>query len=264
MPAHDVTELVLRWDRQQAAYIAAREERFTTVLDVLAVHFAEIASGRAHGDSGVAPVVVDAACGPGSLAQRVLARFPDVRVIGVDYDPALLAIATASLAGYGDRFIPVDADLASPHWVAELPVRAVSAVVSSTALHWLSPAELAGLYTTLGDLIEPNGLLLNADHLRFAAADRPFLARLAELDDLREQASGHAAGAQTWDAWWDEAKHHPVCLPHLDERARRFADRGPTPDASVAFHCAALTSAGFRETGTVWQRYDDFIVLARR
>ncbi|MET0416762.1 MAG: hypothetical protein ABW022_12165 [Actinoplanes sp.] len=48
------------------------------------------------------------------------------------------------------------------------------------------------------------------------------------------------------------------------ERERRFADRPPQPLSSLEFHLAALRTAGFTETGTVWQYLDDYVVLARR
>ncbi|WP_408914335.1 class I SAM-dependent methyltransferase [Brucella pseudogrignonensis] len=37
--------------------------------------------------------VIDAACGPGSLALRLLERFRRVKVVAVDIDPVLLEIA---------------------------------------------------------------------------------------------------------------------------------------------------------------------------
>ena len=52
-----ISELVRRWDDQQAAYIADREKRFDVILDVLELQYAHTPF-----------TVVDLACGPGSLS----------------------------------------------------------------------------------------------------------------------------------------------------------------------------------------------------
>ena len=251
-----VEQLVERWDDQQAAYVTHREQRFDIMLDVL---------GRTAATQGDAMTVVDLACGPGSLAGRILERFPAVQVIGVDYDPVLLTLADTWLGNrYGDRFTAVDADLARPGWETKLPPGPVHAAVSSTALHWLQPAELVALYATLGDLLPPDGVFLNADHLRYDPRSQPFLTEAAAADDERTQRTARGAGAQTWDEWWADAVALPELGRRLAERERRFADRPPTPHAPLGLHLEALGTAGFAETGTIWRYYDDVVVFARR
>lgn len=51
------------------------------------------------------PVLVDATLGLGGHSELVLQRFPRVVVIGIDRDPAALALASQRLAAFGDRFI---------------------------------------------------------------------------------------------------------------------------------------------------------------
>jgi len=51
------------------------------------------------------PVLVDATLGLGGHAELVLERFGEVRVIGIDRDPAALALAGERLARFGDRFV---------------------------------------------------------------------------------------------------------------------------------------------------------------
>ncbi|RIQ18216.1 class I SAM-dependent methyltransferase [Jiangella rhizosphaerae] len=259
-----VDALVRAWDDQQAAYINHREQRFDIVLDVVARHCATSAD---LGDDGAGLTVLDLACGPGSLSARVLDRLPAARVIGIDYDPVLLAIAAAWVGGrHGDRFTPVDADLAAPGWERRLPADGgpVRAVVSSTALHWLEPAQLVALYGTLGALLPPDAVFLNADHLRYDPRTQPFLTAAAAADDARTQRAAHERGVPTWDEWWAGAVAVPEFGRHLAERERRFADRPPTPHAPLELHLQALATAGFAETGTVWRHYDDVVVLARR
>lgn len=112
-------DLLQRWEHQQAAYIADRENRFRIMLDVLDLQSA-----------GRPAVVVDLACGPGSLAFRVLERFPGARVVGVDHDPALLSLACEAGVRYGERAVFVDGDLTAPAWVEELRAHLDGATVS--------------------------------------------------------------------------------------------------------------------------------------
>lgn len=257
-----IGRLIRNWDDQQAAYITHREQRFEVMLDVIARMCASSSEFEADG-TGL--TVLDLGCGPGSLSQRILDRFPGVRVIGVDYDPVLLAIAHAWLdRHHGLRFTAVDLDLASPGWEAQLPSGPVHVAVSSTALHWLEPAQLVAVYSALGALLPADGVFMNADHLRFDRGTQPFLAEVAAADDDRTQHEAHAQGVQTWDEWWAEAVANDAFGQLHAERTRRFADRPPTPHAPLELHLQALRTADFAETGTIWRYYDDVVVFARR
>lgn len=256
-----IEQLIRSWDSQQAAYITHREARFEIMLDAIAQLLT--ASDR-FGEDGAGITVLDLACGPGSLSQRILDRFAGIRVIGIDYDPVLLTLARTWLGErHGDRFVGVDADLAGI-WRASLPDEPVHVAVSSTALHWLEPAELVALYAGVGELLSPHGLFMNADHLRYDPDSQPFLTGIAAADDARTQNVAHSQGAQTWDEWWAGAVSLPVLGAKQAERARRFADRPPTPHAPLELHLSALRAAGFAETGVLWRHFDDVVVLARR
>ncbi|WP_331272446.1 class I SAM-dependent methyltransferase [Motilibacter aurantiacus] len=245
--------MLRRWDDQQAAYISRREERFAIMLDVVE------ATVPADG------LVLDLACGPGSISARVARRFPRMRCLGVDYDPALLTLARAWAGeeGHDDRVRFADADLVDPSWLSVLQGEAPHAVLSSTALHWLPGAVLARLYSDLGGILEQESVFLNADHLR-APTGRELFTALAAADDERTQATAHARGVDTWDDWFRGLADDPEYATALAERESRFADRPRNPDLSLGFHVEALRVAGFREAGPVWQHFDDYVVLARR
>ena len=242
-------ELLSDWDEQQAAYVAYREDRFTVMLDLLRLQLGESFT------------VLDLACGPGAISERVLTAFPGATTVAVDYDPVLLRIARGVLARHGDRARVLDADLIATGWAEQ--VGPVDAVLSSTALHWLSPAQLLDVYGTAAGLLRPGGLLLNADHLRFD--DRsPTLRELSARHDERTQEAGFAAGAKNYGEWYAEAARHPELAALDPVREKRFADKPPQPDAPLEFHLAALRAAGFAEVGTAWQYLDDYVVFARR
>ena len=239
------------WDRQQASYINRREDRFAVMLDALAEAVPDDA------------LVVDLACGPGSISDRVLRRFPRMKCVAVDYDPMLLELGRLALAEHGDRVTFREADLWDPTWIEALGGRRPHAVLSSTALHWLPADVLSRVYRDVGEQLHPGGVLMNADHLR-QLEGRPLFEELSRRDDAATQARDQASGALTWDTWFSRIADHPHFAPLCSERERRFANRPPNPDLSVVFHVAAMRAAQFREAGPIWQHLDDFVILAQR
>jgi len=86
-PEIDWAEWLKRWDAQQEGYVPEREACFTAMFDALA----ELLPASF--------VALDLACGPGSISQRLLARFPDAQAIAVDIDPVMLAVGRGALTG---------------------------------------------------------------------------------------------------------------------------------------------------------------------
>lgn len=239
-----------RWDRQQEGYVADREERFAVIADVV--------EAIAERD---APLVVDAGCGPGSLAARLSGRMPGATVVGVDSDPVLLALAGAA---YGDRpgLRFVDADLRQSDWDEALGLdRPVDAVVSTTALHWLYREELSRAYKDFAALLRPGGVYVDGDHM-YAGPELPVLDRLQRVVRAgREQRVG-VQPDDDWERWWDA-----VTADH--ELAEPVAVRGERPLAHnhgggvwYAERVELLHAAGFGEVGTVWQSGDDRVLVA--
>jgi SAM-dependent methyltransferase len=237
-----------RWDRQQEVYMPDREDRFAALIDAV-----EASAGRSD------PLVLDLGCGPGSLAVRLLARLPEATVVAVDADPVTLALGRAAHADRpGLRFVSLD--LRAAGWPAQLglaPSRLADAVVSTTALHWLSGAELRGLYATLAGLLRPGGAFLDGDHFREDEAVNPVLARLdrvlEEREAQRRYPDGHAGRAEDWEQWWQSVAADPALAEAAAERAQGHVHHG-SEGSQLAVHVDALRAAGFAEVGTLWQR----------
>lgn len=250
----DWASWLARWDRQQEGYVPDREERFAAMFDLLgALLPSEF-------------VALDLGCGPGSLSARLLGRFPSARVVGVDFDPAMVALGRGALGTMSGRLRWVEADLDDAGWVRALGNVQVDAVLSSTALHWLHPEPLARTYHDSHELLRSGGVLINADHFAFGAAE-PTLRRVSEEQLAREWSDDAfaAGGIETAEQWWDAFGREPEALDLI--RARRHAFEGKAhqeapPDYDA--HVSALRAAGFDEVGTVWQRGMNRVLVAVR
>ena len=232
-----------RWDRQQEVYMPDREERFTALIDAV-----EAGTGRPD------PLVLDLGCGPGSLAVRLLARLPEATVVAVDADPVTLALGRSGYAAVsGLRF--ADLDLRATGWSSRLGLEAgrpVDAVVSTTALHWLSAAELRELYVTLAGLLRPGGLFLDGDHLHVDETANPVLGRLERALEEREAGrrypDGHAGRAENWDEWWQAAAADPALAEAAAERSRGLVHHS-NEGARLAAHTERAPRGGVRRGG---------------
>jgi SAM-dependent methyltransferase len=244
-----------RWDRQQEGYIADREERFAVIADVVAA-----ASDRPD------PLVVDLGAGPGSLSVRLLDRLPRATVVGVDADPLLLGLAQAAYGERG-RLRLVQTDLRAAGWVTALGLeRAADAVVSTTALHWLTPAELGDLYRSCAQVLRPGGVLVNGDHLG-EGPERPRLDALVRQigrDRAARALSAGWAAAESWEHWWAAIAAAPEVATLRADHGGRPVEHSVPVDATIADHVRLLHEAGFAEAGPVWQHGDDRVVVGIR
>ncbi len=251
---HDIDWLawLQRWDRQQAGYLPSREERFAVMLDALDVLLP------------ASFLALDLACGPGSLSQRSLTRFPAARCLAVDLDPVLLTLGRKALGNMDGRLLWIEADIRDPAWLSRLDVTQVDAVLTTTALHWLRPEALLPLYQQLATLIRPGGLFLNGDHLRFPP-QQPSLQVLAEHVSRRQEQALIQQGGETWAQWWEALAQEPALAEAFAERERRlhWRDHGEVWQ-TLDVHEAALRNAGFRQVGVCWQQLDNRVLLAVR
>jgi SAM-dependent methyltransferase len=242
------TRWLQRWDTQQERYVPDREERFRVVIDVV---------GAATG--GGAANVVDLGCGPGSLSRRLADALPEVRVVGVDADPLLLGLGRANT---DSRVRLIEADLTNPGWpdATGLP-GPWDAAVSSTALHWLTPADLGQLYRTLAENLRPGGVFVNADNM---GVGQP---RLDELGTAVRHARTRRVGTEEnedWRSWWQALQQDDELAPLLDARSAAMIAHSSENDLTVWQHAELLRQAGFAEAGPVWQFGDDHVLVAVR
>jgi SAM-dependent methyltransferase len=252
----DWRQLQQDWDVQQETYMPDREARFAAMLDTVEAMV---------GDS---PRVLDLAGGTGSITLRTLDRFPGATSVVVDVDAALLTIAAGTFAG--DRRVRVAAiDLATPDWRRELGADdgSFDAVLTATALHWLTAERVAGVYAEAGPLLRPGGIFANADHMADAGLPR-LTGRLSAYMSALEKQAQAAPGVTDWNGWWDERRAEPELAEAVAARDAHFADRGGSAHTEStmpsAWHVGALRDAGYAEAGLVWRGLTDAVVVGVR
>jgi len=238
----DVDAWVSRWDWMQERCLVAREQRLAELARLV------------RAAVGEPRLVLDLGCGTGSVARVLLEAFPGTEVVGVDVDPALLALARGRCDGFQGRTRFVEADLRGNQWIAELGGRP-DAAVSATALHWLGPEALAELYGRLALALAPGAVLLNADHV---ASSIPGVQE-AWCSGRRQALRSHRTRGEEWGEFWE------AFLGALgpSARAAREAALGGVEDGDdgmpLAWHLDALRQVGFTGVDCFWRCDTDAI-----
>lgn len=247
---HDATAWVHRWDRQQELYLPEREEVFSYMFDVL--ERLDARPGR----------LLDLACGPGSLAERTLARYSDAEVEALDFDPVVLALGRAHL---GDRVRWIDADLRQPDWTDHFARGSFEAIVTSTALHWLESDQLTDLTRGINRLLRPGGVFLNYDTLA-GGPETPRLTALMQETGQQEWAMrAGESGVENFATWWERLTEAELGWQDLFAvRQRRLEGRHAGDGTTFDEWRDALRGAGFGEAGVLMQRWDRRLLAAIR
>jgi len=249
----DARSWMARWDQQQEIYLPFRERRFRAMFDWL------------EATLPARFLAIDLACGPGSLTERMLTRFPEARSVLVDFDPVLMAIGRKALEPLAARTRWVEADLREPDWASRLPRAPADAVLSTTALHWFPAERLARVYEGVAAHLRPGGLFLNGDHMAFGPDQSTLSATAHRIAAAAQETAQARPGAEDWDRWWARIRAQAALAPWVAERDRRFPkEHGAEPKLTVEEHVTLLRAAGFAEVAVVWQEGENRVLAALR
>lgn len=172
--------------------------------------------------------VVDLGCGTGTIAGKIKRRFPNAKVLCMDFAESMIEMAKAKLAGYdGVQFQTADFntyDFEDPYDV----------VISSLALHHLETDKAkASFYKKIFSALSYGGVFYNADVV------------LASNDKIQ------AMYMEKWKTFIrkkisvDEVER--VWMPKYYEEDR------PAP---LVKHLEWLHKAGFKNVDVIWKYYN--------
>jgi ubiquinone/menaquinone biosynthesis C-methylase UbiE len=112
---------------------------------------------------------LDLGCGEGVLAAAILDEHPEARGVLVDISEPMLDAARQQLDAHTHRLEFLEADIAEPGWVRRVaPHAPLDAVVSGFATHHLPDARKQALYREIFDLLPPEGIFINIEHVSSA------------------------------------------------------------------------------------------------
>jgi cyclopropane fatty-acyl-phospholipid synthase-like methyltransferase len=101
--------------------------------------------------------------GPGFLALHVLQSVPVATYVGLDFSPAMHALAKQRLGSLAERVTFLDVDFKRSDWSVGLPV--FDAILSVQAIHELRHKRYApAVYGSVRNLLREGGIFLVCDH----------------------------------------------------------------------------------------------------
>ena len=114
------------------------------------------------------PYILELGCGPGRLAERLLATVAHLHYTGVDISPPFLNFARQRLATYTHQVQLCEADLNDATWPEQIASLGNNgrfhAIISLQSLHDVGDeAAISRVYGLAKELLVPGGFLLNAD-----------------------------------------------------------------------------------------------------
>ena len=112
---------------------------------------------------------LDLGCGDGVLSAAILDEHPQTRGLLVDFSAPVLEVARRRLQGEAHRIEFLETDFQQAGWVRRVaPHAPLDVVVSGFAIHHLPDDRKRALYAEIFDLLAPEGLFINIEHVASA------------------------------------------------------------------------------------------------
>jgi trans-aconitate methyltransferase len=221
------TDVPGSWQSGDYAAAWAAEDLMAPLLEVPRRISAALLS-----DSGVeVRHIIDLGSGPGSYLRFMLDQFPEAHGTWVDGSSAMLELAQSELSPVAERLTFAVCELEE---LDPTTLEPADVVVSSRALHHLSPTSLASAYRAVAMLLTPGGFVFNLDHV-----------------------------GSPEDHW--HGSYRRVREQFIGRRRKRLdAHRqdGPLPPADL--HLESMTAAGLRYADVPWRFLMTALLAARK
>jgi tRNA (cmo5U34)-methyltransferase len=179
--------------------------------------------------------VLELGCGTGNLTQILRAQFPEASILGVDLSAEALDVCRRRLADPGLSLMKADmAALALDGGRFDL-------VASSLALHHLSDAQRAALFTKVLSWLRSGGVFTFCDRFKSESEHH----HVVNTAIRKELAFRRGATQSEWQRWLEHERDHD------------------TP-GHVFDQMNALREIGFRGVECVWRKWTWGTVFARK
>jgi SAM-dependent methyltransferase len=152
-------------------------------------------------------LIVDLGVGTAALGLACLETIPGARLVGIDEDPAMLAVAKLRLGRRASRTKLVTGSFLST------PIPACDAIVASYALHHIkSTRAKQAFYARCFRALRPGGVLVSGDCAP-ASTDRGFEHELdAWLAHMAPSCGGTSGARRIYRSWGKEDTYLPLAV----------------------------------------------------
>jgi trans-aconitate methyltransferase len=182
-----------------ASHLGIAIDEYDRRIRTFIPRYEEMLDAAAAATDRRARVVVDLGVGTGALAARFLARAPRARIIGLDVDREMLALAA--------RRLPPTATLLHVNFLRSVLPRADAAIASFALHHVRTRDAKARFYKRLYRALTGRGAVVTADcHPDRERAD----AQRAEWIAHLRQSYSPAEAESLLDSWADEDVYQPL------------------------------------------------------
>lgn len=147
-----------KWDADPLSSNPQRGEQLDLLLDLVADHYLP------------GTTILDVGCGSGLVEERLFRRLPEALVLGVDYSPAMIAMAKERLVGKDKQFTILQHDLNSIEDL-RLPFRCYQVAFSVQAIHNLSPANQRKVFSWVRSVLVHPGFFFFLDRTAVPSVD---------------------------------------------------------------------------------------------
>ena len=141
-----------KWDGDPVSGNPARTEQLDLLLSLIADHYIP--------DS----TILDVGSGSGLVEEQLFRRLPEASVVGIDYSPAMMAMAEERLAGNKQQFVTIRHDLCDIE-TAKLPKGKYQIAFSVQTIHNLPRERQPHVFSWIYKVLSTQGLFFFLDRV---------------------------------------------------------------------------------------------------
>ncbi len=193
---------------------------------------------------------LDLGCGDGILGAVILERYPDARGTFLDFSEPMIDAARKKLATFGPQLTFGITDYANLNWIDAVTEQApFDVVVSGYSIHHQPDERKQTLYAEIYNLLAPDGLFINIEHV---ASPSPWVESLWNNSFIDALHTMYAAQGQ------------PKAREQIERDFMNSEERAANIVALVEDQCNWLRQIGFEDVDCYFKIYELAVFGGRR